>query len=240
VNQVLLETTHMIDSDDRCVWMTEGETREFRVEAKRFGEALRRAFEAKVTIVINKSDSEAAALSVTKQYHYYDELKTRPVVKMLNRGAPILTIRPGEPAHLRLKALRSGAAVVFCQDRRNASVSPNFRLDFYINIRVLPADRDLARKKLTFELVYKEVLQYYSLIHPAMSLIFDMSKESHWTPYWAQRVLERIDPAVKDRYKYMPRTRDMSEGKRTLLTRWCRFVIKTKTKVDSFNNPGKI
>jgi hypothetical protein len=38
---------------------------------------------------------------------------------------------------------------------------------------------------------------------------------------FAQSLRDRIDPAGWDRFSYMPRTRELSAGKRALLQRWC-------------------
>jgi hypothetical protein len=97
--------------------------------------------------------------------------------------------------------------------------------DPYINVRVLPAD-DYGRlddDELTFPLVYQEVLRYYHLLHPAMSRVLDLSDEQAVTTA-ANTLLQRTDPANWHRARYMPRTRDLSAGKRHLLERWCRQV----------------
>ena len=43
----------------------------------------------------------------------------------------------------------------------------------------------------------------------------------------AQAILDRIDPQLWMFKKFMPRTRDMSDSRRTLLQAWCRKVLST-------------
>jgi hypothetical protein len=100
--------------------------------------------------------------------------------------------------------------------------------DPYVSVRVLPADdyAHVGDDELTFGLVYKEVLRYYHLLHPAMSRVLDLSDERVMTAV-AGTLLQRTDPAAWLGARYMPRTRDLSAGKRRLLERWCRKVTGT-------------
>lgn len=105
-----------------------------------------------------------------------------------------------------------------------------------ISLRILPNGEDFSRyyvdpsaKKpvgnelLTFDVVYTKVLRTYYLLFPAMNKYIDLSKESDVRDH-AQKILDATDPAIWMSVHYMPRTRDMSASRRTLLQAWCRKV----------------
>ncbi|HVG21386.1 MAG TPA: hypothetical protein VNI02_20260, partial [Blastocatellia bacterium] len=224
---ILSETPYMIDSDDKCAYMELGETLQFEIHALYLGRPdVDRVTMLDLAYEKDISTAEAVAIEVLMQIGY-EVRPARPVVEV--QGPQSLLIAPGRPASFTLKATATGSALIYC--RADSSQPPDFRYDFYVNVRVLPDDAALVPapdEQVAFKRVYEEVLRYYQFMHPAMNLVFDLSNEDHWTPRWAKRVLERIDPAVKDRYKYMPRSRDMSRGRRALLERWCKQVIATK------------
>jgi hypothetical protein len=91
---------------------------------------------------------------------------------------------------------------------------------------VLPKDdySSISDGDLTFAFVYQEVLRYYHLTYPAMSKVFLLNDEATVTSQ-AAAILHVIAKDSWPRYGYMPRTRELSDGKRTLLERWCRKVI---------------
>lgn len=106
-----------------------------------------------------------------------------------------------------------------------------------ICLRVLPNDEDFSQyyvdpsspepvgnASLTFDVVFSRVLRTYYLLYPAMNAIFDLSSEIA-VGARAQGVLARTDPSIWMSVNYMPRTRDMSATRRTLLQAWCRKVL---------------
>jgi hypothetical protein len=104
-----------------------------------------------------------------------------------------------------------------------------------INLRILPNDRDYSRyyidpsvpqpvgnDSLTFDVIYSEVLRNYYLLYPAMSLRIPLNDPEQWAdPEMAGRMMQRIQKTWFDKAEYMPRTRDLSESRRTLLQAWC-------------------
>jgi hypothetical protein len=105
-----------------------------------------------------------------------------------------------------------------------------------ICLRILPNDEDFSpyyvdptspepvgNDKLTFDIVYASVLRTYYLLYPIMNTHFMMNSESAVQAN-AQAIIDRTDPALWMTTKYMPRTRDMSSSRRTLLQAWCRKV----------------
>ncbi len=106
-----------------------------------------------------------------------------------------------------------------------------------ISLRILPNDEDFGRyyvdpsakepvgnDLLTFDVVYAKVLRTYYLLYPAMNLIFPLNSEEEVAKH-AKGILKYTDPAIWMSIHYMPRTRDMSASRRTLLRAWCRKVL---------------
>ncbi|HEV7509347.1 MAG TPA: hypothetical protein VGS07_31010 [Thermoanaerobaculia bacterium] len=107
-----------------------------------------------------------------------------------------------------------------------------------ISLRILPNTEDFSpyfadpaapepvgNDQLTFDVVYQKVLRTYYLLYPAMNKIFELNNESAVAGY-AQAILDATSPAPANWMSsgYMPRTRDMSNSRRTLLQAWCRKV----------------
>lgn len=105
-----------------------------------------------------------------------------------------------------------------------------------ISLRILPNGEDFSQyyvdptapepvgnASLTFDVVYQKVLRVYYLLFPAMNQYIPLNDEAKMTAA-AGRILARTDPAIWMSTGYMPRTRDMSATRRTLLQAWCRKV----------------
>ena len=106
-----------------------------------------------------------------------------------------------------------------------------------ISLRILPNDEDFSRyyvdpaakepvgnDLLTFAIVYEKVLRTYYVLYPAMSnQAFALNSESAVKAH-AQAIIDRTDMKHWMTTKYMPRTRDLSASRKTLLQAWCRKV----------------
>jgi hypothetical protein len=66
------------------------------------------------------------------------------------------------------------------------------------------------------------VLRYFHLLYPAMSRIVNWADEDA-VRLRASGILARTAGELWDHFGYMPRTRELSDGKRKLLARWCRL-----------------
>jgi hypothetical protein len=77
---------------------------------------------------------------------------------------------------------------------------------------------------LTWEFVYRSVLRSYDAIAPRMSNIVDLGDEAAVRTF-ARRFLDVVDDSLFESARYMPVTRDLSRGKRTLLRRFCRRLL---------------
>jgi hypothetical protein len=103
-----------------------------------------------------------------------------------------------------------------------------------ISLRILPNDEDFSQyyvdpsapepagnEKLTFDIVFAKVLRTYYLLYPVMNKFIQLNDESAVAAS-ASGILARTDPSLWMTTSYMPRTRDMSASRRTLLQAWCR------------------
>jgi hypothetical protein len=106
-----------------------------------------------------------------------------------------------------------------------------------ISLRILPNDEDFSRyyvdpnaaapvgnDQLTFDVVYQKVLRTYYLLYPIMNSIFPLNSEAA-VAQSASGILQVTDPKQWMSIHFMPRTRDMSASRRTLLQAWCRKVL---------------
>lgn len=103
--------------------------------------------------------------------------------------------------------------------------------DFHLNVRVLPFDDTLEvsipDSLLTWNWIYKNILSAYDVMNPVMSrhgIDFPLDNRNR-----AEALAEKIKRLIsKDNFEsasYMPVTRDLSNGKRKLILRWCNLVI---------------
>lgn len=106
-----------------------------------------------------------------------------------------------------------------------------------ISMRILPNDEDFSQyyvdptapepvgnASLTFDVVYAKVLRTYYLLYPAMNKRIKLN-DPVAVAKKADAILNVTDPSMWMSIHYMPRTRDMSQSRRTLLQAWCRKVI---------------
>jgi hypothetical protein len=97
--------------------------------------------------------------------------------------------------------------------------------DYFVCVRVLPLDdySGVPDNQLNFALLYREILQYYHLLHPAMDAQIDLSSEAAVRAA-VDSLRARTKGTAWDNPAFMPRTRELSAGKLGLLLRWCALV----------------
>jgi hypothetical protein len=131
-----------------------------------------------------------------------------------------VTLDADGAAAVPVQGLNSG-----CCTLRFLPAEDEARTDYFGCVRVLPTDdySHLPDSQVDFALIYREIFQYYHLLHPAMDALIDLSSEA--------AVRARLDPVrarvagtAPDDPAFMPRTRDLSAGKLALLLRWCALV----------------
>lgn len=105
-----------------------------------------------------------------------------------------------------------------------------------INLRLLPNNKDYSQyyqdpkapepvgnDKLTFQVIYQEVLRNYYLLYLGMNAVIPLNDPEQWNDAeMAGRLMQHTQKSWWDKYGYMPRTRDLSESRRTLLHAWAR------------------
>jgi hypothetical protein len=102
---------------------------------------------------------------------------------------------------------------------------------YFVHVRVLPADADLDAipdSDITWDLVYDKVLRYFYKMFPVMDAHLVLNDETACRRA-AQMLLLLTDASNWDSTLYMPITRELSDGKRRLLARWCRLVMSGAT-----------
>ncbi|HEY0678373.1 MAG TPA: hypothetical protein VGD17_08800 [Chitinophagaceae bacterium] len=103
-----------------------------------------------------------------------------------------------------------------------------------ITMRILPyndysmyyidptAPQPVGNDQLTFDVIYKEVLQTYYLLYPAMNERIALNDPDEWSDAeMAGRLMQRIGLDFWGTALQMPRTKDLSQSRRDLLTAWC-------------------
>ena len=95
---------------------------------------------------------------------------------------------------------------------------------YYTIVNGQPVGNATGPNALTFAYVYANVLQTYYLLFPAMDPFIPLNSEQSVNQN-AQNILAAIDPATWLTPEFMPRTRDMSESRRTLLAAYCNMVL---------------
>lgn len=111
-----------------------------------------------------------------------------------------------------------------------------------LNLRVLPNNIDYSQyykdpnapipegnDKLTFEVIYDLVLRNYYLLYPAMSKVVKLNDPLMWEDAtMARELMNRLSLPAWPTAISMPRTRDLSDSRRKLLTAWCLKIINRK------------
>lgn len=97
-----------------------------------------------------------------------------------------------------------------------------FGLAFYNAFRVLPTDDfdSIPDDQVTWDLVYQNVIRFFYLIYPAMFVRLAFQNEQV-AQQNASNIMQLIDKSLWNNTSYMPVSRDLSDGKRKLLQRWC-------------------
>ncbi|RAJ05473.1 hypothetical protein LX64_02631 [Chitinophaga skermanii] len=104
---------------------------------------------------------------------------------------------------------------------------------FLLNLRVLPQDTEMlsvlnSPNPITWDYLYKNVLQNYHFLYPAMAVHLPFTEEAWSVPAAASYVRDRVSDAYWPTSTYMPRTRDLSVVRRGLITKWCNQIIGNK------------
>lgn len=92
--------------------------------------------------------------------------------------------------------------------------------DCYVSVRVTPEDAHIAEMDPTWDNVHEYVLRDWEALAPCMDNWLKLGDEAQ-VRSMADRVKQLTSREHFDRFTYMPVTRGMSAGQRTLLHAWC-------------------
>jgi hypothetical protein len=108
----------------------------------------------------------------------------------------------------------------------------NTQATTYMYVRVLPADQQIAQLPPTWDNVYSHVLANWHALAPCMDNWLNLGNEAQVIAY-ASLLLKLTDEAAFENFLFMPVTRDMTPGERTLLTNFLRNPPKPVAAADS-------
>jgi len=203
---LLDEITATVETDDRCVYLQEHEQADVAVRLHHKGRAPTGATTVRVKQYITTNKTFAPTTTASAVVTVPDQVDLPAI------GAGTITI----------KAARPGTCVIVMLPPGEDESS----IQFFFNVRVLPEDNydAIPDSTVTFPFIYQQVLRYYHLIYPAMNEVIDLSEEFD-VSLAAQAIQERIQKNNWASTSYMPISRDLSDGKRKLLVRWCARVL---------------
>lgn len=247
----MVEHPVVVETDDRGVYLTEGETGLIRLRVQDRGRPPRGPIQIgvqqfRVKQVLQAAQSGTGLPGVPLKYHLLVPQPGPGTVPPPAPPAPPLAAEPYltvEPVGfsvgtegvvtLRLSGLRPGVGKLrFVVGQQDAPTPDPLDLStwlglFWANVRVLPADLQydaVPDDQVTWTFVYRHVLQFYHRLFPVMDgpMRLDdrqaVMQRAHMVKLMTSR--ERWHSTL-----YMPVTRDLSDGKRRLLHRWCNRVL---------------
>jgi hypothetical protein len=210
----LAESPFLVIGDERGVYLNEGETQQVPLSVLLSGQPA----PAGTQILVNAYDTNL------------DFVET------------VTTLTLSAPGMVELTCTAQTAGIVNYQFLPFAAGQPApaqpFDLDpmagFFITVRTLPLDDALAAntpdEQLTWDFIYDNILRVYDSFNPIMSRTSD---PAIYKPLDNQSRMETLVQAIRrviseanfESASHMPITRDMSTGRRLLLTRWCDLVL---------------
>ncbi len=237
---LLVERTLVSESDDRATYVTLGQSATVTVNVRDHGHAPA----ARVPITVLQYRSLEILSPAPDGSHPIPEKLTLPVPGPDGAVKPVVEVSPqggftdasGNLA-LTITGVDPGMCILLLTPDGQAppdnlnGFSPAWTWLYYVHVRVLPSDADLDAipdDQITWDLVYEKVLCYYYKVFPTMDAHL-LLNDKQACMRAAQMLLLLTDKASWDSTLYMPITREMSDGKRNLLQRWCRLVLSGQT-----------
>lgn len=216
----LRQTTLSAETDDRCVYIDEGQT-------------------VSATIAVSANGAPACGTSklLPAQYDSNGNLLTQPVIAVADaNGAPfsgnVVPVQ-GSSVTITIRSLSPGACFLafypFTDQPPTSIPQAGIPLPstFYIAVRMLPFDDELERStpdsQLSWAFLYTNVLRVFALVYPVMCLVRDLSNRNVVTAM-AEQLKFAVSLDSFESTLYMPITRDLSAGKRKLLQRWVNLL----------------
>jgi len=219
----LQQTPLVAETDQRGEYLDEGESKTMSVRVYQNGAPVSGIQLTVAQYVEDPTQNNFPYVPVTSFDQAIVDLGTNQfqIVVDVNDGVARFPIRYIKPGTAMLGFFPPGTPV------ENDDNFPG-TTSYYAVIRLLGADNELIElpdDQITWPNTYEDVLQCYNLVYPKMSTIFDLGSESAVVSM-ARQILAVTDyPQRFDWTLFMPVTREMSKGKRSLLRRFCTKVI---------------
>ncbi|MCE9576348.1 MAG: hypothetical protein K8W52_24585 [Deltaproteobacteria bacterium] len=231
---LLAESAVVAESDERATYVTLGESATITVNVRQLGAIPA----APVPVLVQQYRSLEILTPTTDGTQPLPAkltlpvpTKARPVVQVTPQGAMSgpdgniqLTITGVDPGMCILVFTPSGDTPP--PDDLNG-FAPGWAWLYFVHVRVLPSDADLdaiADADVTWELVYEKVLRYYYKLFPVMDQHLQLN-DKQACMRGAQILMGLTDASAWNSTLYMPVTRELSDGRRRLLHRWCQRVL---------------
>ncbi|HWQ12916.1 MAG TPA: hypothetical protein VNL77_08950 [Roseiflexaceae bacterium] len=229
--------TVQVETDDRCVYLQEGEPTTITVRVFERGRPSERAVRLRIQQWRDYNrpepvDETTTPPTVTAAFFGYErvrrgdpDLLVAPAITAPPGGVARLRLRPRRPGSYKLRFIPPGAAV--------DPTHPDWGTEFFANLRVLPDDDYSGVGDETiasWSFMYQEVFGYYTLMYPMMATIIpwgphDAPDDPERVRTFAALIRQFVDEQVLDSPMYMPITRELSAGKRRLIQRWCELQL---------------
>ena len=236
VSPVLLERAVTAETDDRAVYLAVGETtsillRVFERGGAPTGPIAVSVQQYRAKEVLGDTKSPMPGLPMKQYILAPDDVKPfvalDPAAAMVGADGTLTLQMTGlEPGLGMLRFLTGPASENFPPPLNVLDQQSWFRY-FVCNVRVLPNDAELDAipdAQVTWELVYDKVLRYYYRMYPTMDLHMRLNDKDALATR-ANMIQMMIDASAWPSTLYMPVTRELSNGKRRLLQRWCARVL---------------
>jgi hypothetical protein len=230
---LLAESAIVAESEDRATYVTLGESATITIDVRRLG----RIPQQPVAVVVQQYRSVEVMSQSTDGTPPLPAKLTLPVPGKAN---PVITVSPqggvsGPDGTLALTVTGIEPGMCILVFTPEGEKQPPAHLNgfasgwtwmYFVHVRVLPLDADLDAipdSDVTWELVYEKVLRYYYKLYPVMDQHLPLNDKQACMRA-AEMLLQLTDRSSWMSTLYMPVTRELSDGRRRLLQRWCQRV----------------
>jgi hypothetical protein len=237
-NPVLVEKVYMADAEEHCIYVTEGETVTVQIRVTERGSQPTEPVPVTIDQYrgVEKAQSDPVK-DIPLKYMYLVAGSQPPVPPFVTVTPSTLKVDGNGMATITIKGLCPGIGFLRfmagpASDNPVPVIGPDMQTwmrqmpwAFFAYVRVLPADSELANlpdSEITWDCVYKNVLQYYYRLYPAMDQYLMLNDPNDAGSANGRAIIKaRTAKALWHSTLYMPHTRELSDGKRILLQRWC-------------------
>lgn len=214
-----------METDERGIYLQEqGQPKTIELRIFKKGQLVQEPVELKLEQYVMTDFDRSAGPPLPSTPASPDQHIVEMALTGVERGLAHLTLTPKKPGTCIIRFVPTAQA--------GWPFNQKFTTSFFISLRVFPADNydEVPDSALTFDFIYREVLRYFDLLYPGISALTTNRRYHHPNSgdennmrEYALETKARLEKEITDP-GYMPRTRDLSEGKRKLLLRWCERI----------------